>query len=971
MKRLLLSSMIALSVLVVQAQQTVSGRIVDGETGEALIGASVTIKGTSTGTVTDIDGNYSLSVTDGATLVISYVGYVTQEIAVGSRTSIDVSLASDAEQLSELVVVGYGTQDKKEITSATVQLNEEEFNRGNINDASTLLQGKVPGLSVYNKGGNPNSNPTVRLRGISTLGANQSPLVVIDGVIGATLDNVDPNDIESINVLKDGSASAIYGSRGSSGVILVTTKGGKKGQVTASYNGYVSAANVARNIDVMTASEYTAAGGNDLGAETDWQDLVTRTAVSNVHNISVAGGSQNTTFRFSTNIRTIEGVLLKSGFDQINSRASIDHWALNDKLNVKFNMSLTNRESNFSFNEALRYAALFNPTAPVRNTAGGYFQAVLFDNFNPVAIVEQNQNLGKRKNLNFNTQASYELMEGLTLTANVAKQYTTNLTGQFYPQASLFRGFNRGGLASRYTSDEEFTLFEGYGSYTTDLNNINLTFTGGYSYQEIEFEDIYVEVGNFPTDATGFNVLEDGGDILTGSATGLNINSNVAPTNRIIAFFGRLNMTFDDGIFLNASIRREGSSWLGEDNQWGIFPAVGVGVDINKYANIDAFDALKFRAGYGVTGSLPERGGLSKEAFDYNFSGGGTVTRTREANPDLKWEEKAEINIGLDFVALNNKLSGTIDWYTRDVNDFILPRQAASSVFIEYANLGDVNTKGLEIAMNYAGIGNGEISWSPGIIFSTYKTVIQDYLQDESFIANLGAPGQNATPTTRVKVGEEIGQIWGPVFEGVETDGTVIFADVNGDGTVIADPTEVNNPDADMQLLGSGIPDFELGFTNTVTYKNWELNMLFRGAFGHSLLNTFRAFYEPIDPGAINSYNRVQTDLQIADLTEAKFSSLYVEKADFVRLDNVTLSYKFDMSGSNAFKSLSAYANVQNAFTLTNYTGIDPEPVLVDGGAVDNGGQPGGGGGVLAPGIDRRNNYFTARTFTVGIKVGF
>lgn len=957
---------------VMYAQQSVSGKITDGSSGDAIPGANVVEKGTSNGTVTDIDGNYKLSVQNGATLVVSFIGYATQEVAVGSRGVVDVSLAVDVTELSEVVVVGYGSQDKKEITSSVVALSEKEFNKGNINDATQLLQGKVPGLSVYNKGGNPNANSTIRLRGISTVGTNSSPLVVVDGVIGASLDNVDPNDIESVNVLKDGSAAAIYGSRGSSGVILVTTKqGSKSGQTSVTYNGYIAAATVQNPQPVFSAGEYIAAGGNDLGSNTDWQKEVTRTGITNVHNIAVSGGTQNTNFRFSTNVRNVDGILKKSGFDQINNRASLNHSALDNKLNLSFNMSLTNRESDFSFNEALRYAVLYNPTAPVRFDNGEYYQAILFDNFNPVAILDQNSNTGKRKNLNFNTQASYAITDNLSVTANYGQQFTNEVNREYYSRASLWRGFNRGGLARRYIRDTKFTLFETYATYSKSLDRINLDVTGGYSFQEDQDEDIFLELGNFPNDELGGSALEDAGDRLSGRNDLTNISSSLSPENRIIAFFGRVNLTFDNAIFFNASVRREGSTRLGEDNQYGIFPALGLGIDLQNYLQLGGVDVLKLRVGYGVTGSLPSESGLSKRLWDYSVLDGGNRQLVRDANPDLGWEEKSEINLGIDF-GLGGKLTGALDVYTRDVTDFVLQRepnlgQEDGPVF---DNNGKLQTRGAELSLNYNSIAIGEVRWTPGVVLSTYKTTLEEFPIDEQVRANLGAPGQNGTNVIRVKVGEEIGQIWGPVFEGVESNGAPRFADLNGDGVVNANPGSALEEDGDFQELGNGIPDLELGWTNQVTYKNWDFNVFFRAAFGHSLVNTYRAFYEPIDPGAINSYNRISTDEAVDGLTSAQYSSLYVEKADFFRLDNMTLGYTFNTSKSSLVRNLRVYANVQNAFTITGYTGIDPEPILQDFDATDNGGFPDTTPDVLAPGVDRRNNYFTARTFTFGVSLG-
>lgn len=956
-------------------ERSVSGKVKSSDDGSGIPGVNILEKGTTNGTVTDTDGNYTISVGANATLVFSFVGYTTQEVVVGSQTTLDVSLASDITSLSEVVVVGYGTQDRKEITSAVVSLDTKDFNRGNVNTANELLQGKVAGLSIYNKGGDPNSSPQVRLRGISTVGANTQPLVVIDGVLGASLDNVDPNDIESMNVLKDGSAAAIYGSRGSSGVILVTTKRGSKkaGDVAVSYNGYVAAASILNQVPVMTPGQYVAAGGNDLGAKTDWQDLVTRTGVSNVHNLAISGGNQNTQFRISANFRNQNGILKKSGFEQVNTRANLTHSALNNKLKIDINMAFTERNSNFSFNEALRYAVLYNPTAPVRFPNGEFYQAILFDNFNPVAILDQNVNEGKRKNLNYNAKIDYTVVEGLTLSVNYGQQSDNNLNGSYYSRNSLFRGFNRGGLATRYTNDYSFTLFEAYGKYSKTFNKVTADLTAGYSHQQESFQDISLSAGDFPSDALGYNALQNSGDRLLGRVGQFDINSSRSPNNKIIALFARLNLTFDNAIFFNASIRREGSTKLGKDNQWGLFPSAGLGVDLNRYLKISKVDLLKFRIGYGVTGSLPNEAGVSQGQFNYGFAGGGNVSAVRDPNPNLRWEQKEEINAGVDFGF--GKFTGTLDVYTRNIKDFILNNDKVDVALFpsgnQIQNLGSLKTNGIELTLNYNSMQFGDLRWTPGIVLSSYKTTLESYLPNvpAQARASLGAPGQNSTNMIRVAVGEELGQIWGPVFAGNNVDGSARLADLNGDGVITLDQTFLS-PINDMRQLGSGLPSMELGWTNALNYKNWDFNLFFRGAFGHSLVNNFRAFYEPIDLGAINSYNRVVTSKAVAGLTEARYSSLYVERADFLKLDNATVGYNFKRPSSGTFKSLRLYFTVQNAFIITNYSGIDPEPVLADPGPSDNGGFQSNTPDVLSPGIDRRNNYFNARTFTFGLNIG-
>ena len=500
--------LLVFGTLVSFAQQSVSGKVTASDDGSGIPGVNVLEKGTVNGTVSDADGNFRISVGANATLIFSFVGYTSQELSVGSQSTLNVSMESDVTALSEVVVTGYGSQDKKEITGSVVSLDTKDFNKGNINDPTQLLQGKVAGLSIYNKGGDPNASPVIRLRGLSTVGSNVQPLVVIDGVLGASLDNIDPNDIETINVLKDGSAAAIYGSRGSAGVILVTTKkGSKTGGLSVNYNGYVSAASIFKEVPVMSSSEYIAAGGNDLGSVTNWQKEVTRTAISNVHNISVAGGNQTTTFRMSGNFRTVQGILKTTGWDQINARANLTHTALEGKLKLDFNMSFTNRNSDLGFPEAFRYASLYNPTAPVRFPNGEFYQAILFDNYNPVAILDQNISQSQKKNLNYSAKIDYNVTKDLTWTVNYGRQFNDFNRGTYYSSKSLFVGYGRNGLAQRDFNSNDFTLFETYGTYTKSVNKIDAVLSAGYSYQQDQTQGLYVELGNFPSDALGINAL--------------------------------------------------------------------------------------------------------------------------------------------------------------------------------------------------------------------------------------------------------------------------------------------------------------------------------------------------------------------------------------------------------------------------------------------------------------------------------
>ncbi|MCF7560473.1 SusC/RagA family TonB-linked outer membrane protein [Sabulilitoribacter multivorans] len=970
--------------------QSVTGTVSDAS--GPLPGVNVLVKGTSVGTVTDFDGNFQINANDGDTLVFSYIGYLTQEVVV-SGTTVNVTLAEDAAQLDEVVVVGYGSTTKKEITSAVTKVGEEEFNRGTINNPSELLQGKVAGLSIYNKGGSPNEDAVIRLRGISTVGSNSSPLIVIDGIIGASLNNIDPSDIDSMTVLKDGSAAAIYGSRGSSGVIIVTTKRGRAGTTSVDYNGSVAIASIANQVENMSGDEFAAAGGTDLGSRTDWMDLVTRDAVSNIHNVAISGGYDQTSFRVSTNFRDAQGILENSGFKQFNTRLQASTVILDDKLKIDFNASYTKRDSEFGFNEALRYAVLYNPTAPVLGVDspypynpdpyGGYFETLgLFDSFNPVSIVNQNTNNGSRNEFTYGANFKYSVTQNITLNGTYSEQFKKLTNGEYYRTTSLFRGGAsspfRKGLARLYTRDDRFKLFELYGDISIDPSEkLNLKFTGGYSWQEETFNDYFLSAGDFPNDDLAYlDALEWSQDQI--NAGQISINSNRSPEQRIIAFFARANATFDDAIYFNASLRREGSTKLGENNKWGTFPAFGLGVDLNKYVDFNNVDLFKVRLGYGVTGSLPSDYGLANARFSPTADLLST-NQVTDANPDLKWEQKAETNFGIEFNA--GRLSATLDLYTRQVKDFILQRAVDVAVYPtgqRVENGGDLSTNGFELALNYDIIKKEDLTYNSGIVLSSYKTTL-DSFDATTLRGNLGAPGQNDTAVILVAPGEAIGEIWGPIWDGTVTNGSQNFVDVNGDGTIqaeqlignIIDANEDGVRDGDLAKLGKGIPDFELGWSHTLTYKNWDVNAFFRGAFGHSLVNNFRVFYEP-RVGSQGSYNLINTKYADPAITNAKFSSLYVEKADFVKLDNISVGYNFDISDDNKYiKNLRVSLSAQNLFTITGYTGADPEPALTDRGSVDNGGFLGFNADPLTPGIDRRYNYFASRTITLGVNVNF
>ncbi len=977
------------------AQRTITGKVTDQATGEPLIGANILVIGTSVGTVTDIDGTYSLNVPEGATQIeFSYTGYASQRITIGASNVIDVALNA-GEVLEEVVVIGYGTQKSKEVTSAVTSVKAEDFNGGNVNDPTQLIQGKIAGLNIAKPGGDPNGGTTIRLRGLSTLGSNTQPLIVIDGTIGASLQSVDPSDIESIDVLKDGSAAAIYGTRASSGVILITTKKGGRGATKIEYNGYASIESIARQVQTLSASEFRELRpATDRGSETDWVDLVSRNGKSHVHNLSLSGGiGSSTTYRASLNYRNIEGVGLYSGFDQLNGRLNLTQKALNDRLTFTANLSSTRRDASYGVVEAFRYAVLYNPTAPVRitdpnnslfNKYGGYYQEENFDYFNPVAINEQSSNLGKTNDILMSGRVDYEVIPGLTVSGFYSQLRTTGQFRRHYNKQAYFRGFNRNGLAEANDDNSNIQLFEATANYSADFGKTRLTLLGGYSYQESVFDGIGISTGNFISDDLSFNTLGASLDRPLGRSDFYSYKNS----NKVIAFFGRVNLNFNDTYFLMASLRREGSTRFGEDNKWGVFPGISAGVTLSNLFSVSGLDNLKLRVGYGETGSLPPGDGLSQlrfgqsGSFFYNGAFVPAYAPNQNANPELKWEVKGEFNAGIDFALLDYKLTGSFDYYTRRTRDLIFPVQVPQPpnfAGTTQANLEDVilNNSGFEASIGYL-MEKGKFRWEPRLVFSAYNTVL-DTVEDKEdatykFFASggfflpestsPGAPGLNNNPTIIVQPGESLGQLYGLVFERIGENGQFVFQDVNGDNTI---------DEKDRTIIGDGLPDFSLGFQSSFTYGNLDFNFFLRGDFGHDLANMYRVFYEPLGTGSREIENIVKTEYFDENLrANPQFSSYYVESASYLALDNATLGYTFNFGDNSKLSKLRVYLTGQNLFYITDYTGVDPSPRYGDPGESDNGGAtPLGSGNPLYPGLDRRNIYFRTRTFTLGLNLGF
>ncbi len=957
------------------AQAQISGTVTD-DGGEALIGATIQVVGTSSGAVTDIDGTYSIpdAPAEGK-IIASYVGYASITEDIAGRSVIDFTMKGDDAFIDEVVVVGYGVQNQEEITGAVAKVKPEDFNKGNIADASNLIQGKVSGLSITKPGGNPNSEPTIRLRGISTFGGATSPLILIDGVVANSIKEVDPNDIESIDVLKDAASSAIYGSRGSNGVILITTKKGNFAKkTTISYNGQMSFETLARTAKNASASKYLSLpNATDNGASVDYIDEISRTGFSNVQNLSIGGGSETTTYRFSGTYRDVKGTLDKSGFNQFNLRGNVDHEALEGRLRLNLGAVVSKAEIDSSFVEAFRYAATINPTTPIyaedryniNNKFGEYNETDLFDYYNPVAMINQNVSEGQDNNFKGTVRLDYDIIDDLTASVSYALNQRNGEGYSYYSKKSRFRGSDRNGLAYRNSFNTKRQTTTAYLNYNRDELFTNTNFDGllGYTYEQTDKDGFNASNGNYVSDDAGFNQIGSGGALQQGAA-GLGSYKNRA---QLRGYFGRFNFNIGEYYNLNTNLRYEGTNAFSDDNQYGFFYGLGGSADLAGIFDMKKMDFLKFRMSYGKTGNLPSDpylfvGPQEQNGYYPNGTGGFDpfFVQVRDANPNLKWEEKSEFNAGLDFEFAESLFDGSLNYFNTTSKDLILYITGNTDLFPitgnGYDNVGSITSQGMELLFNYNGFDKESFSWKPSLTSTFYfSNELKNLNVAQERIANAGAPGNNDTFMILLNEGGAFGQIYGAQYEGVDNNGNPIYRDVDGNNEY--------NRDGDNSVIGSGVPDWEFGFNNAFAWGNWDANVFLRGATGHDLVNMYRFFYENVAP---TSYNRIISDHFNEALSASPaqtISTRVVEKANFVKVDNVTLGYTFP-ANSSKIEGIRLFGNIQNLATISGYQGIDPEVRWVDTGSSDNGNFA--TTDARAPGIDRRNTYGLPTTFTIG-----
>ena len=959
--------------------------VIKDETGEPIIGATVRVKGQSEGTVSDFDGNFTLDVTDDNTLQISYIGYQTQEFAVGKQHHFSIVLEEDKKILNEVVVIGYGTQKKGDITSSVGSVKSEDFTAGAINDAGQLIQGKIAGLSVTNPSGNPVGGTEISLRGNTTiLGASTNPLILIDGVPG-DFNTVAPEDIESIDVLKDGSAAAIYGSRGTNGVVLITTKKSKGNNINeVQYSGYLSLSTIAKKPDFCDADDYRQQikdglrdAAWDLGDNTNWIDAITRTGLSHVHNISFKGGNAQTNYIFNVNYRNLQGIFKRSDKEEFQGRAEVNHSMFDDKL--RFNFQLLGNQTGYtatsdggSFNTySWRQALIHNPTEPIKNADGSWHENTgIFNYDNPVSRIYECDGEQKISQTRFSSNITLTPIKELTFNALFSYD-KINQEGGYYETKKHISNVRDGmnGYASTGASSTVTKLVELTAQFHKNFGDHTIQALAGYSYQESTYSNQYERNYNFPTDLYSWHNIGVGQALKEGLGTEY---SYWLDTN-LIGFFGRLNYNYKNRYLLMASVRHEAASQLaGTNKPWGTFPSVSLGWRITEekfMKNQKVFDDIKLRAGYGVTGSQPSQSFLGVPLLgygDYYLYNGQWIRAlqpTQNSNDKLKWEEKHEYDIGADFSILNYRLNVSVDWYYRLIKGLLYDYSVPSPPNLyttTRANVGEMSNNGLEIMVNAIPVQTKDFKWETTITFSTnsnkLKSLSNDLYQTSSDYFMTGWIEEPIkTESHIVRIGHKVGDIYGFKVVDVDESGKWIYLDKNGNRV---NYDEFTHSFEDKQILGNGVPKWYLGFNNQFRYKNFDLAINMRGAFGFQIMNGMRMFYENRSRQDWNrlrsAYDKVFGKAVLNTLCSEEFNSYYVENGDYWKIDNITLGYSFSKI-NKWIKTLRLYASVNNAITITGYKGIDPE-VSTSG---------------LAPSYDNRDSYPHTRAFTFGMNVTF
>jgi len=966
----MLLSMVLLMVLTTgmafAQQKTITGKVTD-KSGSSIPGASIVVKGTSTGAVTDMEGKYSLKVpANSDVLIFSFIGMKSSTESINGRSVINVVLEDEVISVGEVVAIGYGTQTKREISGSVTNVSAKDFNRGVATNAADLLQGKVAGLNINTGSGDvaDGSKNSIRLRGTSSLTGSSSPFVVIDGVPGGDLSTVAPQDIESISILKDASSSAIYGSRSASGVILITTKKGVKGNTKVSYEGYVGMDEVSNKPKLLNAAEWRKYAkdnskditGMDLGANTDWFGEIMRTGVTQNHNVSFSGGGDDHNYMASASYMDVQGVVKGNSMNRFNFRFSFNQFALNNKLQLSFtgNAVMGDNSPVEPQNFILAYNTI--PVVPVKLANGNWYENTDFDQGNPVHNIALNKLDNKENKFYANIKADLEILKGLNFTASGFRERNTNDFGQ-YNNSTTERGRSSIGYAKRESKLWDKSLFETTLRYKASFNDVhNITALAGYSWEQNDYRRFFAQNQQFGTDLLGYDNLQAGENLKPADVEG---QRNMS---RLISSFARFTYNYNEKYILSATVRRDGSSKFGANNKWGTFPSFSAAWNITKedfMSSMSTINDLKLRVGYGVTGnqdlidpytSLNLYGQSGKYYNDGSWYTAYGVTQN--PNPDLKWERTSMLNVGLDFSIFSNRINGTVEWYNKETTDLLYKYKVPVPPY-QYnellANVGAMSNKGIELLLNIVPVRTTDFQWTIGLtaannVNKVTKMSNDQFKTDRIKLGTAFIRGGSNTTTHVLEVGHDVGTFYGYECTGLDKNGKYIFTDINKDGVI---------DDKDFTYIGSPQPKLTYSINNSFTYKKWDLSIFFRGVYGNKVLNYSRMSF------ATTQWlmgGNVLKEALTSGLTDSPiYSSYYIEDGSYLRCEYINLGYTVKAQSIKWIKNLRVYVTGQNLFKFTKYKGLDPE--------VDMTG--------LTPGVEGRDFYPKSRTLMVGVNIGF
>ncbi len=954
--------------------QNVSGQITD-DNGEPLIGASIVVQGTDQGTITDIDGKYSIRASEGDVLNFSYIGYQDQQITVGTNKNISLVMSQDSEILDEVIVVGYGSRKKSDITGAVSSVTEDELTAFPVLDAAQALQGRAAGVVVQsNNGGEPGAPIGIKIRGNTSISANSSPLIVVDGFVGAAMPQA--NDIESMEVLKDASATAIYGSRGSNGVVLVSTKKGKSGKIAVELNTTYGVQNVANRLDLLNANEFAdyqnqirENQGNTTpypqGSEdTDWQDMIYRDGDVANHQLSVSGGSDKMNFYASGNYFDQRGIVINSGFARTTFLGNIDAQAT-DKLKLGLNLfggrgtkkgvaTQSDGSVTVGSDDAISLAMRFAPDKGIRNADGSFTtnDAIGDEVDNPYAVASQRVDETISDNFRSNVYASYDLVKNLTFKTTFGVSTENENRGIYQPSTLIITSSAVGGRARVTNAKRTTILSENYLTFDKEVGQGNLTLLAGYSYQKNDTKAFAAAGTGFLSDNFSYHAL--------GTATGILQPASSLSEVEIQSQFGRINYDFDDRFLITATIRRDGASNFAENNKYAIFPSAAIAWRVgneNFLRDNDNISGLKIRASYGVTGnpSIDPYQSLARFASLYASREGNTVfaiTPDQPANPDLKWESSYQTNVGLDLGLIKNRINLSFDFYNIDTEDLILGNNGIPEYFgfasdEILTNLGEINNTGFEISLNSRNVVKGDFRWSTDFNISRNKNKVVALINDADFFGNAAPSYFSHDRSYVLRVGEEVGLFWGYEYAGVYQGGDLPAGTAVLEGGVAGDPlfTDIPDPEtgepdgsiteADRTIIGNPNPDFTWGLNNTLSFKSFDLNIFFQGSQGGEIFNMTNVQLNNGDANTTKDYfdnawtpsNTDTDEPRVGNNSNREISSRFVEDGSYVRLKNIALGYNFptNVVDKIGIGGLRFSIGATNLLTFTKYSGLDPE----------------------------------------------